>query len=80
MIGGRRRALTSASRSDSLNERGLVQSSPDGRTVTMLFGDDGSVMMEPPPGPGMEMTAEGCTKGVVDLIPRSKAAEASMCA
>lgn len=70
MNGGRRRALTSASRSDSLNERGLVQSSPDGRTV----------MMEPPPGPGMEMTAEGCTKGVVDLIPRSKAAEASMCA
>lgn len=43
-----------------LNDKGLTLSSPDGKTVTMQFGDDGVVQMVPPPGPGMQMVSEGC--------------------
>lgn len=43
-----------------LDDRGLTLSSPDGKTVTMQFGDDGVVQMNPPPGPGMAMVSEGC--------------------
>lgn len=44
-----------------LNDTGLTLSSPDGKTVTVVFGEDGSVNVDPPAGEGMQFVAEGCT-------------------
>jgi hypothetical protein len=44
-----------------LNDTGLVLTSPDGKTATVRFNDDGSITIEPPPAEDLEMVAEGCT-------------------
>ena len=43
-----------------LSDTGLTLTSPDGKTVTMKFNEDGSVVTEPPAGDGLQMVAEGC--------------------
>lgn len=44
-----------------LNDTGLVLTGPDGRTATVRFQDDGSVVTEPPAGDGLQLITEGCT-------------------
>lgn len=44
-----------------LNDTGLTLTSPDGKTATVKFNEDGSVETDPPAGDGLQLAAEGCT-------------------
>lgn len=48
-----------------LNDTGLTLTAPNGKTATVKFNEDGSVVTDPPAGDGLQMTAEGCTGPMV---------------
>jgi hypothetical protein len=43
-----------------LDDTGLSMTAPDGKKLTLRFGEDGSIAVDPPTEDALAMTAEGC--------------------
>lgn len=48
-----------------VSDSGLTMTGPDGKTGTLKFADDGSVVVDPPTADALQMATEGCTGPMV---------------
>lgn len=48
-----------------LSDTGMTMTTPDGKTSTVKFMEDGSIVVDPAPAENLQMVAEGCTGPMV---------------
>lgn len=48
-----------------LSDTGLTMTGPDGKTATVKFLEDGTIVVDPAPAENLQMVAEGCTGPMV---------------